>query len=238
MADAVPAISIADLSFQFSNNTRSFSLKISSFKIEKGERVALVGPSGSGKSTLLGLICGVLSPLDGSVCVLGHHLEKMSGRERDRFRANTIGVIFQQFNLLPYLSVLDNVVLALEFSKHRHLSISNKQSKAEKLLTFLGLGEAEMRHQKASQLSVGQQQRVAAARAFVGEPPLIIADEPTSALDQDRQAEFLETLFSQQKANDATLLMVTHDLTVAKQFDRVLDLRDICDLSKNQVAGS
>jgi putative ABC transport system ATP-binding protein len=236
MVENVPAISITDLSFQFSKDTGSFSLKIGSFKIEKGERVALVGPSGSGKSTLLGLICGVLSPLDGSVCVLGHHLEKMSGRERDRFRANTIGVIFQQFNLLPYLSVLDNVVLALEFSKHRTLSTSNKKSRAKKLLTSLGLGEEDMTHHKASRLSVGQQQRVAAARAFVGEPPLIIADEPTSALDQDRQAEFLEILFSQQKKNDATLLMVTHDLTVANQFDRVLDLRDICDLSKNEAA--
>lgn len=238
MVENVPAISITNLSFRFSNDIRSFSLKIASFKIEQGERVALVGPSGSGKSTLLGLICGVISPVDGSVCVLGHHLEKMSGRERDKFRANTIGVIFQQFNLLPYLSVLDNVTLALEFSSHRNLSASDKQSKAKRLLTSLGLGEVDMTQQKASQLSVGQQQRVAAARAFVGEPPLIIADEPTSALDQDRQTEFIETLFAQQKINNATLVMVTHDLRVANQFDRVLDLRDICDLSKIEAIAS
>jgi len=236
MAEDVPAISIADLSFQFSSDTRSFSLEIDSFNIGEGERVALVGPSGSGKSTLLGLICGVLSPLKGSVCVFGNHLEKMSGRERDRFRANTIGVIFQQFNLLPYLSVLDNVVLALEFSAQRQLSASDKKVKAIELLSSLGLGDAELVHQKASQLSVGQQQRVAAARAFVGEPPLIIADEPTSALDHDRQKEFLETLFAQQEINKSTLLMVTHDLRVADQFDRVLDLRDICNVDENRLA--
>jgi putative ABC transport system ATP-binding protein len=225
------AISIKNLFFQFSNDSRSFALKIRSLEIGRGERVALVGPSGSGKSTLLGLICGVLVPSDGSICVLGHQLEKMSSRQRDRFRADTLGVIFQQFNLLPYLSVMDNVALALEFSHQHRLGSSEKQEKVRRLLDSLGLKGVDMAEKKASQLSVGQQQRVAAARAFIGAPPLIIADEPTSALDEDRQSEFLDLLFSQQQQNGSTLLMVTHDRRVAEQFDRVLNIMDVCDLT-------
>ncbi len=237
-AAAAAAVSIKNLLFRFSNSNQSFALEIGSLTIEKGERVALVGPSGSGKSTLLGLICGVLTPNDGSIWVLGQQLENMSGRQRDRFRADTLGVIFQQLNLLPYLSVLDNVMLALEFSHQRRLSPSQKQEKARYLLECLGLGGAELAAQKASQLSVGQQQRVAAARAFVGTPPLIIADEPTSALDEDRQSEFLDLLFSQQRQTDATLLMVTHNNRLAARFDRVLNLTELCDLNITEGAGA
>ncbi|NKB53376.1 MAG: ATP-binding cassette domain-containing protein [Rhizobiaceae bacterium] len=229
-AAAAAAVSIEDLRFRFSNDSHSFALEISSLKIEIGERVALVGPSGSGKSTLLGLICGILTPSNGSINVFGQQLEKMSGRQRDKFRADTLGVIFQQLNLLPYLSVLDNVILALEFSHQRHLTASQKQEKARYLLDRLGLGRTELAMQKAAQLSVGQQQRVAAARAFVGAPPLIIADEPTSALDEDRQSEFVDLLFSQQQHNQATLLMVTHNTRLAARFDRVLELADLCNL--------
>ena len=162
------AISIENLFFRFSIDAQSFALKIHSLKIEKGERVALVGPSGSGKSTLLGLICGILTPCEGKIHVFEYQLENMSSRQRDQFRANTLGVIFQQFNLLPYLSVLDNVVLALEFSQLRKTSTVEKKERAEQLLAALGLQGAGITQQKASQLSVGQQQRVAAARAFVG----------------------------------------------------------------------
>ncbi|MEP1207763.1 MAG: ABC transporter ATP-binding protein [Rhizobiaceae bacterium] len=231
MTKPAPAISIEDLHFRFSDDGQSFSLTLPSMVIEKGERVALIGPSGSGKSTLLGLICGVLTPGSGKIRVFEHQLESMSSRQRDRFRADTLGVIFQQFNLLPYLSVLDNVVLALEFSQNRRMSAAEKEKRAQALLDTLGLGDAETLHKSASQLSVGQQQRVAAARAFVGQPPLIIADEPTSSLDEDRRVEFLDLLFSQQQQNDATLLMVTHDRTIAQKFDRVLNLLDICDFS-------
>ena len=231
MSDSDSALSIENLCFSFSNEAGAFLLRIASLQIEKGERVALIGPSGSGKSTLLGLICGVLTPQQGQINVLGNQLEKMSSRQRDKFRAGTLGVIFQQFNLLPYLSVLDNVVLALEFSNHRTLSTDEKRGRAKRLLTALGLDGDNVLQQKASQLSVGQQQRVAAARAFVGSPPLIIADEPTSALDEDRRLEFLELLFAQQQQTEATLLMVTHDRRVADRFDRVLDLLDICDIS-------
>ncbi|MEM8749014.1 MAG: ABC transporter ATP-binding protein [Pseudomonadota bacterium] len=231
-----PAIAIEDLYFRFNDRSRSFALKIASLKIGQGERIALLGPSGSGKSTLLGLICGVLTPREGTVRVLGHQLEQMSSRERDRFRADKLGVIFQQFNLLPYLSVLDNVVLALEFSHQRHLSAQEKQNSARQLLDALGLGGDQIVRQKAAELSVGQQQRVAAARAFIGAPALIIADEPTSALDEDRQSEFLALLFSRQKADGSTLLMVTHDRRLAGQFDRVLNLADICDFALTEGA--
>ena len=234
--DPEPALLIENLSFRFSNDRNAFAFTIPSLRIDKGERVALIGPSGSGKSTLLGLICGVLSPSEGSINVLGNQLHKMSSRQRDTFRADTLGVIFQQFNLLPYLSVLDNVILALEFSNQRQLSAANKQERARELLQKLGMGSDTLMHQKAAQLSVGQQQRVAAARAFVGSPPLIIADEPTSALDEDRQSEFLDLLFAQQARNEATLLMVTHDRRVADRFDRILNLEDICDFSGAEMA--
>jgi len=235
VTDKNSALSMEDMCFSFSKQSRAFSLKIASLEIKRGERVALVGPSGSGKSTLLGLVCGILTPQTGTLNVLGNQLEKMSSRQRDRFRAENLGVIFQQFNLLPYLSVLDNVVLALEFSNRPNLSTSEKQDKAKQLLEALGLRGESLLRQKASQLSVGQQQRVAAARAFVGKPPLIVADEPTSALDEGRQSEFLDLLFSQQQQNGATLLMVTHDRRLADRFDRVINLPDICDISTDQL---
>ena len=228
------AILIENLFFQFTQKKKSFSLSIASLAIEKGERAALVGPSGSGKSTLLGLICGVLQPTRGHVGVFGNHLEKMSSRHRDQFRADMLGIIFQQFNLLPYLSVLDNVALALEFSNQQKLSSVEKRERAMQLLASLDLDASQIGHQKVSELSVGQQQRVAAARAFIGKPPLIIADEPTSALDEGRQSEFLDLLF-QQEETDATLLMVTHDPRVASRFDRVMNLTDVCVTSDEKV---
>ena len=232
------ALSIEDMCFRFSKESQAFALKIDSLQIEKGARVVLVGPSGSGKSTLLGLICGVLTPHSGTINILGNRLEQMSSRQRDEFRAETLGVIFQQFNLLPYLSVLDNVVLALEFSNKHNFSAAEKNEKAKRLLMALGLHGEYLLQQQASQLAVGQQQRVAAARAFVGNPPLIIADEPTSALDADRQSEFLDLLFAQQEQNGTTLLMVTHDRRVAGRFDRVLNLLDICDISGSPAISS
>lgn len=225
------ALSIESMCFSFSKQSNAFALKISSLEIAKGERVALIGPSGSGKSTLLGLVCGVLTPQTGTVNVLGNRLEKMSSRQRDKFRAEKLGVIFQQFNLLPYLSVLDNVVLALEFSNKRNLKTAEKRYKAQQLLKSLGINSESLTQRTATQLSVGQQQRVAAARAFVGNPTLIIADEPTSALDEERQSNFLELLFDQQQQNEAALLVVTHDSRVAGRFDRVINLLDICDYS-------
>ncbi|MGB0845062.1 MAG: ATP-binding cassette domain-containing protein, partial [Alphaproteobacteria bacterium] len=163
--------------------------------------------------------------------VLGNDLGAMSTRKRDQFRAENLGIIFQQFNLLPYLSVTENVVLALQFSQHRKLKMADKLKRAHKMLTALDMPPESMGKMPVADLSVGQQQRVAAARAFVGEAPIIIADEPTSSLDEGRQQEFLDLLFQQADQRGATLLLVTHDQRVASKFDRVLDLRDVCHVT-------
>ena len=213
-------------------DANAFELFIPSLKITTGEKVALVGPSGSGKSTLLGLICGILVPQSGSVNVLGSELSTLSGGRRDRFRADHLGIIFQQFNLLPYLSVIDNVVLGMGFSRFGKLPAAEKQARAQSLLSALDIDVAQFGNRKVTGLSVGQQQRVAAARAFVAEPQLIVADEPTSALDEGRQGEFLDLLFAQQQKTGATLMLVTHDMRLASRFDRTIQLTDAIVQSK------
>ena len=221
---ASKAVNLSQVLFRFTKSKDSFSLSVPSLEIDVGEKVALVGASGSGKSTLLGLICGVLVPQSGLIEVFGNRLNDFSGSQRDSYRADNLGIIFQQFNLLPYLSVLDNVVLGLSFSRFKNLAAGEKKARAENLLSSLGIDVDKMGQQKVSSLSVGQQQRVAAARAFVTEPRLIVADEPTSALDEGRQDAFLDLLFEQQERTGATLLLVTHDHRVAARFDRVIDL--------------
>ena len=199
-------------------------LDVPGFEIAMGERVFILGPSGSGKSTLLSLIGGVVTPGAGRVEVLGQNLASLSNRARDRFRADHIGFIFQLFNLIPYLSALDNIVLPCRFSPVRRARAGNDvMAAARRLAERLDLQPGLLARQ-ASDLSVGQQQRVAAARALIGRPELIIADEPTSALDADRQRGFLELLLEECGASDATLLFVSHDRGLSGQFDRVLDL--------------
>lgn len=220
------AVHLSQVEFRYAKAKDNFSLSVPSLDIDVGEKVAMVGASGSGKSTLLGLICGVLLPQRGTVEVFGNRLSGLSGSRRDSFRADNLGIIFQQFNLLPYLSVLDNVILGLSFSRFKSLSAPEKKQRAESLLTSLDIDVVKMGAQTVANLSVGQQQRVAAARAFVTEPQLIVADEPTSALDEGRQNEFLDLLFAQQEKTAATLLLVTHDPRVAARFDRVIDLED------------
>jgi len=233
--EASKAVCLSQIEFRFSKAKDSFNLSIRSLDIAVGEKVALVGASGSGKSTLLGLICGVLLPQSGTVEVFGNRLNDFSGAQRDSFRADNLGIIFQQFNLLPYLSVLDNVVLGLSFSRFRSLGAPEQRARAERLLTSLDIDIGKMGKQKVANLSVGQQQRVAAARAFVTEPRLIVADEPTSALDEGRQDEFLDLLFAQQERTGATLLLVTHDPRLASRFDRVIDLEATLALDAGSV---
>ena len=221
------AVCLNNIHFRYSKGVEDFQLRLDHLSVARGESVALVGPSGSGKSTLLGLICGVLRPESGSVEVLDQRIDVMSDRERDRFRANHLGIIFQQFNLLSYLPVVENVILALAFSRHRALPTQEKRHMAEQLLAALDIDLTSLGHQKAARLSVGQQQRVAAARAFVAEPEIIIADEPTSALDSDRRTEFVDLLFRQRERTGATLILVTHRRNLAKSFDRTIDLSDL-----------
>jgi len=234
------AIAISGMQFAWPGRD-AFSMTIEAFALNKGESAVMVGPSGGGKSTLLGLITGVLTPQSGTVTVLDQDLAALSGAGRDQFRADNMGIIFQHFNLLPYLSVLDNVLLPLRFSAERRertgATDEHRRETARVILTNLGIEATSLIERKAARLSVGQQQRIAAARAFLGEPQIIIADEPTSALDEGRQAEFLDQLFAQQKRTGAALLMVSHDSRVAERFDRVVRLDELMGKPNEQLNG-
>jgi putative ABC transport system ATP-binding protein len=166
-------------------------------------------------------------PTKGDVAVQGTELNQLSRRRRDRFRADNIGVIFQQFNLLSYATPLENILLPLRFSPRRRARVDNPRHEALGLARALGLSDHLVAGSLASELSVGQQQRVAVARAMIGQPPLIVADEPTSALDASAQAAFLDLLFYQISEVRSTLLMVSHDGRLGGHFDRVIDLGSV-----------
>ena len=205
-------------------------IDIGGFTIRKGESVFLRGPSGSGKSTLLGLIGGVLTPDAGSISISRQDITDITPGQRDQIRADYLGIIFQQFNLLPYLSVIQNCTLPCRFSairKQRAIKMSGTvMAAARTLVTALGLSEDHL-SRPVGELSVGQQQRVAVARALIGGPDLIIADEPTSALDHDNRDKFIELLNSQRNAFGSSLLFVSHDNTLATHFDRSESLNDL-----------
>jgi putative ABC transport system ATP-binding protein len=198
-------------------------LEIEELRVVAGETVFLYGPSGCGKSTLLSLMAGVLLPQDGSILLGGKNWADMRASRRDRYRVEKVGYIFQQFNLLPYLSVLDNVMAPCRFSFSRRSSAVKQSGSvrrdAELWLDGMGL---ETRHWStpACNLSVGQQQRVAAARALIGNPALVIADEPTSALDENRRNDFLDLLLSACRAANSALVFVSHDQRIAQRFER------------------
>lgn len=210
----------------FAYGTGPNVLDIPDFTVHAGERVFLYGPSGSGKTTLLGLIAGVLQPEPGTLNVLGHDVGSLSSAARDRFRASHIGYVFQMFNLIPYLNVRDNIALPVRINTERRSRLNGSLDEAV-AEAAAHLGIEELLDEKVTRLSVGQQQRVAAARAILGAPELIIADEPTSALDADRRHAFLELLFSNVQEAGSTLLFVSHDLGLADQFDRSLSLPDL-----------
>jgi putative ABC transport system ATP-binding protein len=201
-------------------------LRIPELTITKGEHVFLRGESGSGKTTLLNLLAGILSPTEGSIKLLENDLSQASSMAKDRFRADHMGVIFQQFNLLPYLSVTENVTLPCHFSARRKKQAGDVQQSALALLDHLQLHEG-LRKSLVTELSVGQQQRVAVARALIGQPEIIIADEPTSALDTSTRDRFIELLFNQAEAQQSTILFVSHDPHIADRFPRVIELSEI-----------
>lgn len=201
------------------------TLDIPEFKLAKAERLFLHGPSGSGKSTLLSLLTGIHLPQSGRIQILGQNLAQLSGPKRDRFRADHLGYVFQQFNLLPYLSVLDNVLLPCQFSSLRRQRAGDARAQALHLLTRLDLHRHL--HQPVSALSVGQQQRVALARALIGAPEILIADEPTSALDAERRGAFIDLLFECAEEHQTAVLLVSHDPQLAAQFDRSVSLTEI-----------
>jgi putative ABC transport system ATP-binding protein len=226
MADA-PAIELSQLTFAWPGGR--ILLSIDRLVLARGERVFLSGPSGSGKSTLLGLIGGVLRPQSGSVRVLGTSLLALPAGRVDRYRGDHIGFVFQSFNLLPYLSVMANVMLPLQFStvRRERLAGARPEEEASRLIQALGLADRDIQERPVHQLSIGQQQRVAAARALIGEPEVLIADEPTSSLDADARGDFLRLLMTECARSGTSVLFVSHDRALSDRFDRSVALHEI-----------
>ena len=232
--NASPCVDIRNLEFAWTKGATILS--VPRFTFSKGERLFLQGPSGSGKSTLLGVIAGVFAPTSGDVNILGSAFHKAPPAERDRVRADAMGVIFQQFNLVPYLNLVENVLLPCQFAPNRARRVGATQAervaKATDLLGRLGLAAEAKENRPAAALSVGQQQRVAAARALIGSPSLVIADEPTSALDAETRDAFIETLLAE--AHEAAVLFVSHDASVSKHFGTLLSMAELSSPDEDQ----
>jgi putative ABC transport system ATP-binding protein len=227
---AEPIIILDNVRFRWPEQEDDLLL-IPEMVVRTGEHLFIQGPSGSGKTTLLNLMTGINLPSAGSVTVLGTALQTLSNQERDQFRADHLGVIFQQFNLLPYLSLLENVQLPCGFSSRKKRNADNMTETAFRLLEHLSISRSLL-DKPVSKLSVGQQQRTAVARALIGSPEIVIADEPTSALDSDNRDRFLDLLFREADQQGSTLIFVSHDRQIAAHFERVLDLAEI-----NQAGG-
>lgn len=219
--NATDAITLRDLRFGWPRAAAP-TLDIAELHVAAGERVFVRGPSGCGKSTLLSLLAGVMLADAGDLALMGQTWRALSTSRRDRHRADHLGYVFQQFNLLPYLSVLDNVRLPCRFSRRR-AERALAGLGAEALLERIGL-PADQWRKPSAELSVGQQQRVAAARALIGAPEVVIADEPTSALDEDLRESFMALLMQACAEAGSALVFVSHDARLAARFDRVIDL--------------
>lgn len=212
-------------------------LEIEDFKVRRGEMLFLHGPSGSGKTTLLSLVTGVLPVQSGKLSVLGQELSSLSASRRDALRAARMGYIFQVFNLLPFMSVLENILLPVQMSNERAARFSGAEQVRQGAMALADrLGIAHLLNRRAGELSVGQQQRVAAARALIGQPELIIADEPTSALDSDLREAFIKTLFEQARSQNSSVLFVSHDKSLIPLFDRAVALSDINAVMKGKLS--
>lgn len=223
-------IDVNNLVFQWQPDSPTV-LSIDDLQVSQGECLLIKGPSGSGKSTLLSLLSGVTTASAGTVHVMDQALDQLGSVQRDHFRADHIGYIFQMFNLIPYLSIVDNVVLPCRFSARRRAKVLTRanglETEARRLLQHLDMDHPDLHRRAVTTLSVGQQQRVAAARALMGSPELLIADEPTSSLDADRRESFIQLLFDECRESGATLIFVSHDASLQHLFDRTIDLAEI-----------
>ena len=213
------------------NKNGPLILHIPKFRIRCGEQIFIKGPSGSGKTTLLNLLGGVSIPETGMISVMNTNMSTLGSAGRDAFRAEHIGYIFQMFNLIPYLTLIENVTLPCRFSVARRQRVLSQaktlEDEAERILSGLGLDVTTLSSQSVSQLSIGQQQRVAAARSIIGSPELVIADEPTSSLDRDVTSSFLDLLFREVRNTKATLIFVSHDSSLESHFDRTVSLNEL-----------
>ena len=212
--------------------SRTDTLIIPEFRMKKEEKIFLFGPSGCGKSTFLELLAGVLTPQQGDVKILGYNLSKLDPAGRDRFRSQHVGYVFQSFNLIPYLSVVENIELPIYLCDERRKKLTDSDIRAEMERLTSVLGIQSFLYRRVTHLSVGQQQRVAVARALLGNPELILADEPTSSLDYDHREKFIKLLFELCEERGTSVLFVSHDRSLEKLFDRSLSLADINEALK------
>jgi putative ABC transport system ATP-binding protein len=217
-------VQIENIRFDWVSDTKL--INIPNLKIEKGEKVLIKGESGSGKTTLLSLLTGIQIVQEGILKVDGVELKTLKPSQRDRFRGDHLGYIFQQFNLIPYLSIEGNIEAALTFSEtKRKREPEHLEKKIDSLLAELGLSHAKGK--PVRELSIGQQQRVALARALMGRPPLIIADEPTSSLDGKNRISFMNLLIGECNKEGTTLLVVSHDPEIDSYFDRIIEFHEV-----------
>ena len=216
------AITLSHLGYSYPGDQNPV-LNIPAWRVERNEHVFLQGESGSGKSTLLSLLAGLSIPTQGSLKILGDDIAKQSARQRDRFRATNLGVVFQQFNLIPYLSALDNILLAARFGS---VTTAGARQRATTLLERMNL-QSTLHHRPASQMSIGQQQRVAIVRALINNPSLLLVDEPTSALDHANRDAFLALLFDVLSDQECAMVFVSHDPTLGASFDTQVKISEL-----------
>ncbi len=205
----------------------NFKIHINRFNIYKGQKVILLGDSGCGKSTFLNLINGILNPIKGKVSINNTEITSLRSKEKDLFRARHIGVIFQQFNLIEYISPMTNIILPGFFTKSDNKDIKYLKEKAFNLGSNLGLEKKILLKNNSKNLSVGQQQRIAIIRSLINSPQLVLADEPTSALDKSNQKKFMRMLLEFCEKENTTLLMVSHDNTLSSNFDKKILFKEL-----------
>ena len=214
---------IAIDNLQFSYPTGDFFLQIPEFSVEKHEKIAVIGPSGTGKTTLLNLIAGIIMPSLGTISVNDTSVDQLNDAQRRQFRITHIGFVFQDFELLDYLNVYDNILHPYRITKALHLD-SSVRERTRMLAEEMGIGDKLKR--RADNLSQGEKQRAAICRSLLPQPKLILADEATGNLDPENKTRILDLLFRSVEEHDTTLLAVTHDHELLKRFDRVVDFRD------------
>lgn len=221
-------INLENIFFKYESD-QNFFLNINKFVVNQGDHLFIEGPSGCGKTTFLNILTGLIKPLNGSLQILGTDILSLNQAKADRFRADHFGIIFQCFNLIPYLSVIENILLPCMFSEERRQkALTNSptlEAEANRLCNELNI-EKNLLAKSVEQLSIGQQQRVAIARALIGQPEIIIADEPTSALDNYNTQQFLDTLLDSCQKNNMSLIFVSHNMTLKSKFEKVVNLEN------------
>tara|TARA_B100001142_G_C14238477_1_gene618350 strand:- start:388 stop:1074 length:687 start_codon:yes stop_codon:yes gene_type:complete len=223
-------ISIKNLKYKIGQNI-NFSLNIKNFKLNKSDSILIYGESGLGKSTFLNLLSGTISPQNGTIDILGTNISNTSSSIKDKIRGDHFGIVFQTFNLLPYISVKNNILLGKAYSSIKQSKSNNDEIK--ELMDKLSLNYEDLINRKAYELSIGQQQRVAVARALIGKPEIILADEPTSALDKSNQKEFINLLFKSIDENEQGLIMVSHEHKLSNKFKKVKNITEICEINND-----